>query len=79
MLDAAKDTLPRVQSMIGTEGGYRLMRNFEMCSNPVKAIILATLSIANFDFYTDQNHKLLYIQKRHFIPTLLLMLRKFIE
>ncbi len=65
--------------MIGTDGGYRTMRNFEMLSNPVKAVILATLSLANFDFYTDQHHKMIFIHKRHFIPTLLLMIRKFIE
>ena len=44
----------------------------------MKAVVLATLSLANFDFYTDQNHKTLFVNKRHYTPTLLLLLRKFI-
>jgi hypothetical protein len=53
VLDASNETIPRIQAMIGTEGGYRTMQGFEALSNPVKAVVLATLSLANFDFYTD--------------------------
>ncbi len=71
--------MPRVQAMIGAEGGYRPFRGFEYLSTPVKALLLASLQVASFDFYTDSHHKGLYINKQHFSPTQLLMLRKFIE
>lgn len=52
--------------MIGAEGPYRPMKRFESLSDSCKAILLSAFQIADFDFFTDAGHKVLFINKQHF-------------
>jgi hypothetical protein len=65
--------------MIGAEGPYRQMKHFESLSDPAKAILLASLQITNFDFFTDSEHKKIFINKQHFSNQQLVAVRKFIS
>ena len=64
--------------MIGAEGPYRPMKRFEQLPDTCKAILLAAFQIADFDFFTDSSHKVIFVNKQHFSNPQLVSVRKFI-